>query len=83
MPVEPLLKVTSARCRSAGILELEFSDGLKATVDISDRLFGPVFAPLQDPLEFQKAFIDEFGVVCWPNGADISTEFLYKRAKLG
>ena len=39
-----------------------------------------VFAPLRDPAEFRKALVHpEFGVVCWPNGADLDADVLYAR----
>ena len=47
-------------------------------VSVKDRLFGPVFEPLRDPAFFCLVSIDEFGVVCWPNGADLAPDALYK-----
>ncbi len=60
-------------------LEIEFDDGVHGVVDIADRLFGPVFEPLRDPLVFAQAFIDDFGALCWPNGADLAPDALYLR----
>lgn len=60
-------------------LFVEFEDGLKGEVDLSSRLFGPVFLPLKDQEFFSKVTIDEFGVVCWPNQADIAPDALYQR----
>ena len=59
-------------------LSVEFEDGVKGEVDLSDRLFGPVFEPLKDPDFFARVAIDEFGAVCWPNGADIAPDALYE-----
>jgi hypothetical protein len=43
------------------------------------ELWGEVFEPLKDPEYFAKAFVDEeLGTVCWPNGADLSPEWLYE-----
>ena len=39
--------------------------------------FGPVFEPLNDPETFRQVRIDEFGVVCWPNRADLAPDALY------
>jgi hypothetical protein len=58
-------------------LEVEFDDGAHGIVEISDRLFGPVFEPLRDPAIFDQAAIDDFGAVCWPNGADLAPDALY------
>lgn len=59
-------------------LFLEFSDGLSGEVDLSSRLFGPVFEPLRDPAFFARVSIDEFGAPCWPNGADLAPDGLYE-----
>jgi len=60
-------------------LSVEFDDGVRGEVDLSDRLFGPMFEPLRDPILFAQAFIDEYGVVCWPNGADLAPDALHRR----
>ena len=60
-------------------LRIEFADGVKGEVDLSENLEGPVFEPLKDPEYFSKVFIDEFGVVSWPNGADLAPDALYRR----
>jgi Protein of unknown function (DUF2442) len=59
-------------------LEVVFLDGTKGTVSLQDRLFGPVFEPLRDPSLFQQVAVDEFGAVCWPNGADFAPDGLYE-----
>ena len=59
---------------------LTFGDGLQATVDFSDWLYGPIFEPLKDQEYFARFFI-EGGTVSWPNGADIAPETLYERAE--
>jgi hypothetical protein len=58
-------------------LDLEFADGLRGTVDVSSRLFGPMFEPLRDLAVFSQVRVDEFGAVCWPNGADLAPDALY------
>jgi hypothetical protein len=55
-------------------LHVEYVDGLSGTVDISDWLWGEVFEPLKDPEFFAKVEVDEFGAVCWPNGADLAPD---------
>ena len=62
-------------------LEVRFSDGVQGTISLADRLFGPVFEPLKDPAFFAQATIDEFGAVCWPNGADLAPDALYETIK--
>ncbi|MFN0053489.1 MAG: DUF2442 domain-containing protein [Planctomycetales bacterium] len=62
-------------------LKIRFDDGIEGIVSLHERLFGPVFEPLQDVALFNQAMIDEFGVVCWPNGADLAPEALYERLR--
>jgi Protein of unknown function (DUF2442) len=59
-------------------LEIAFADGTKGTISLKDRLFGPVFEPLRDPSFFAQVAVDEFGVVSWPNGADLAPDALYE-----
>ena len=74
--------VKTVRSLNGFRLYLEFADGLVGEIDVSDRLFGPVFEPLRDSTEFSKAYVDEFGAVCWPNGADLASDALYERVVL-
>lgn len=60
-------------------LYLEFADGVKGEIDLSRRLFGPMFEPLQDPEFFSQVGLDDFGAVCWPNGADLAPDALYRQ----
>ena len=59
-------------------LEVTFADGLCGKIDLSSRLFGPVFEPLSNPALFCQARVDEYGAVCWPNGADLAPDALYR-----
>ena len=58
-------------------LWVEFSDGVSGVVDLSKREKRGVFAPLADPSFFAQARIDEYGVVCWPNGADLAPDAMH------
>ncbi len=58
-------------------LAVEFEDGVSGMVDLSGELFGEMFEPLRDEGYFRRVRIDEFGVICWPNGADIAPEALH------
>ncbi|MBI2295513.1 MAG: DUF2442 domain-containing protein [Betaproteobacteria bacterium] len=62
-------------------LSIVFDDGVTGTVDLSDRLFGPVFEPLREVAYFRQVSIDEFGAVSWPNGADLAPDALHARLK--
>lgn len=70
-------KVTQAKVLDGYRLEISFDDGVRGVVSLRDRLFGPVFEPLKDRELFAQARIDEFGVVAWPNGADLAPDALY------
>ncbi|MGQ0813083.1 MAG: DUF2442 domain-containing protein [Gemmatimonadota bacterium] len=62
-------------------LHVRFDDGTEGVVELEDRLFGPVFEPLRDPMLFRQVTIDEFGAPCWPNGADLAPDALYEQVK--
>lgn len=60
-------------------LRLVFDEGLQKVVDVGDLLHGPVFEQLRDRQRFAEVTVDPvIGTVVWPNGADISPEFLYE-----
>jgi tRNA U34 5-methylaminomethyl-2-thiouridine-forming methyltransferase MnmC len=62
-------------------LAVRFDDGPEGIIDMRDRLFGPAFEPLKDPAVFQQVFVDEFGAVAWPNGADLAPDALHERLR--
>jgi hypothetical protein len=74
-------KVVKVEALDGYRLSIYFDDGVAGTVDLSARLFGPVFEPLKDPAYFRRVAIDEFGVVCWPNGADLAPDALHARLR--
>ena len=74
-------KITQVKVLDNYCLEITFDDGVHGVVSLSDRLFGSVFEPLKNPDFFAQARIDEFGVVTWPNGADLAPDALYESLK--
>lgn len=62
-------------------LAVRFDDGTEGVIEMHDRLFGPVFEPLCDPAMFQQVFVDEFGAIAWPNGADLAPDALHERLR--
>jgi hypothetical protein len=71
-------KIVKVKALDGYHLYLEFEDGLQGEIDLSARLFGPMFEPLRDPEFFSRVGLDEFGVICWPNGADLAPDALYQ-----
>ncbi len=69
--------IVNARVIKDYILELTFDDGTTRRVDVEPFLYGEMFEPLRDPSLFRQVVVDkELGTVVWPNGADLSPEFL-------
>ena len=60
-------------------LDVVFADGTSGQIDLTSSLFGPVFEPLKEPTFFSQVRIDEYGVICWPNGADLAPDALYRK----
>ncbi len=64
-------------------VELTFTDGLCAMVDLSKWIVGHggVFAPLQDENYFRLVEVDpEAKTIFWPNGVDFCPDMLYAEA---
>jgi hypothetical protein len=74
-----MYRVTSVQPRDKFRLYVEFSDGVRGEVSLAKRLFGPVFEPLKNPKLFVQVDVDEFGAVCWPNGADLAPDALHRQ----
>ena len=70
--------VTAVNVLRPYVLDVIFSNGTRRRVDVADQLYGELFEPLRDPGRFAEAYVDRLlGTVVWPNGADLSPEFLY------
>ena len=72
-------RVTHVETKPGYTLALTFDDGTYGEVCLEERLFGPMYEPLKDPAFFDQARVDEFGVVCWPNDADLAPDPLYRK----
>ena len=61
---------------------LEFNDGRKGVVDLSDELHGEEIEPLRDRDRFAQFYLD-YGLasIAWLDGQDFTPEFLYERLK--
>lgn len=71
--------VISIKYQKDFIYYIEFDDGRKGDIDLSDYPNkGPIYEPLRDLSFFQSAKI-EGGTIAWQNGADIAPESLYEK----
>lgn len=73
-----MFRVRSVKPEACYRLRTEFEDGLSGIVDLSAELYGPMFEPLRDVRLFGRAYIDDYGVICWPNGADLAPEVVHE-----
>ncbi len=76
--MKKMIRITTVNAGRGYTLDVAFSDGTIGTIDLCSRLFGPMFEPLRDPALFSQVRVDEFGAICWPNGADLAPDALYR-----
>ena len=74
-----LIRVIEAKYLEGYKINLKFSDGTNGNVDLENEIYGQIFEPLKD-IEYFKKFAVDTWTICWPNGADLSPEFLYELA---
>ncbi len=74
-------KIKSVKPLAEYRLEVVFADGSKGVISLKDRLFGSVFEPLKDTKLFAQVSVDEFGAICWPNGADLAPDAVYEKLR--
>lgn len=72
-----ILHVVKAEYVADYRLHVWFNDGTDGEVDLSRRLTGPVFAPLNDLARFRE-FRLEGHTVAWDSGADLAPEYLHQ-----
>src|SRR5687767_9660740 len=70
-----LNRIKSVRNLGDFRVQLVFSDGYIAELDLSPALAGPVFEPLKDPNYFGQVRIEDH-TIRWPNGADLGPDVL-------
>lgn len=76
-------KVIEAEYLHDFVIHLRFADGAEGDVDLSQELYGEMFEPLKDIETFKQFSIHpDFHTLCWPNGADITPEFFYEKARI-
>jgi Protein of unknown function (DUF2442). len=82
-PIEPSAawRVRDVQVVVHGVLEVQFVDGTRGTVDLRPRLChsdiaGTVFEPLRDPDLFARAAV-HLGAVEWPGEIDLAPDAMY------
>ena len=76
-----IMKINAFKIISPYMIEIEFNNGETRLVDLTNELYGEVFQELKNEEYFQKAFLTEWKVIQWPNGADFAPEYLYQISK--
>jgi hypothetical protein len=76
-----ILKVKEFSVDDVFKLKVTFNNGETRLVDLSNDLTGEVFEPLRDKSFFKKAYLTEWNVIEWPNGADFAPEYLLEIGK--
>lgn len=72
-----MLRVTDIDYLGDYRLSIEFSDGIRKTVDLKPYLTGEVFEELLDKSKFIQYGLTPVTIE-WANGADLAPEFLYE-----
>jgi hypothetical protein len=72
-----ILKIKKFKLLQGYQIEIEFNNDQILTVDLKNEFKGEVFEPLKDPTFFQKAYLTDWNVIEWPNGADFAPEYLF------
>ena len=78
MANHPAVKVTDIEVLHGRVLRFRFDDGATTERDLTPLLTGPAFEQIRgDESTFRQVHVDpSFGVITWPNGADVDAELL-------
>lgn len=76
-PIPAHQRVAAVRYLRDYVIETTFQDGSRNVVNMKDSVWGEIFEPLNDLTLFSQVRFDpEQETAVWPNGADVSPEFL-------
>ncbi len=77
-----MVRISAVRPLAGLTVELTFTDGVVASVDLAPLMHGPIFDVLRaDPAAFRAIQVDPtLGTITWPNGADLDPDVLRDRA---
>lgn len=73
-----IIEVESVVAEDNFVLAVQFTNGQKKKVDLSEllRTPPPVFVPLKNKNLFKKVSVNPVGGIQWDSGADLSAEYL-------
>lgn len=71
------MKIAAAKSLPNYHLDLSFDNGERGVVDLSGLVGRGVFAAWDDPDEFNRVSVTEYGAVEWPGGLDLCPDALY------
>ena len=69
-------KVVSVKALENYLLEIEFEDGLRKTIDIRPFIGEGISAALRDEAYFRQVKLEDGGGIAWDNGYDFCPNFL-------
>lgn len=76
--IEESRTIASARASGPASLQIAWSDGTQADLDLTRLIAGRAFAALRDPAEFGKVKVGDWGhSLAWPSGAEIGADRLW------
>ena len=76
--VDALRTIEAVSVPEWGVLELKWSDGTRATVDVRPMLQLPALAVLRDPVLFAQATVGDWGhSIIWPGEIEIGADRLW------
>ena len=76
-----MIKVKSVKYLTGKTIQVVFSDGLQANIDINPYIRGGISDDLKDENLFRSVKLDSLSGICWDNGFDFSVDILYELAK--
>ena len=77
-----MVKVTRLERLGGYSLRLTFSDGIVGDIDLVSELWGEMFEPLRNPIQFNRVRVDRaLGTLVWANGADFDPEGLHEAVR--
>jgi len=75
---EKMRTIAAVKAKAPSTLNLQWSDGTRAVIDIGSLLRGRAFRPLRDAAAFGRAHIGEWGhSVVWPSGPELGADTLW------